>query len=699
MEYHDGQLCLTFAELTGGDDPVISPATLRQNVRRKNILSVQRGGGEGVRALYAWCAIPEKYKRKWIMRNGDPEEAMRQAMVKETVRTDARAREFYETYTYADADGRECHLSGRLIAEYTANASVLGELARLEDRRRRSARQSNTGLKTTWAVIAESAEKMRAAYGHTLPRSEARLKAKLREFRKDGYACLVSGKLGNTSSVKITREFGRLLVALKRSRVPVYTDAQLFDKANEEAAARGWKPLKSVSGMRKWLYSPEVEQLWYDAVYGEQAARQRFNRKHRTELPTRRDSLWYGDGTRLNLYYRGDDGKTRTTCVYEVVDAMSEVLLGYHISDTEDYEAQYMAYRMAVMTSGHKPYEIVHDNQGGHNKLERTTGGLLSKICRIHRPTQPYNGESKTIESIFGRFQAQVLHKDWRFTGQNVTARKQSSRPNVEFVKANEKEGLYTLDELKDAYARARKEWNEMPHPATGERRIDMYLRSVNEETPEVTAYDMIDMFWVFTDREITFTDQGLTLTVKGKKRQYEVFSEPGVPDHAWRRRNTYRRFVVAYDPCDPGGIRLYTRAADGGLRFERTAEPYIVIHRAKQDQRGTADDAFIRQEQEANTADRVERTAEGYGIAYAHGTAPEQHGLNTPKPKGLPKEAQRELERRMALYEGDPQETELGRYTKHVSMADWMDALDGGTPADSREDDKAAMRRAASKM
>lgn len=59
-----------------------------------------------------------------------------------------------------------------------------------------------------------------------------------------------------------------------------------------------------------------------------------------------RDALWYGDGTKLNLYYLGEDGKVRTTMVYEVMDAYSEVLLGYHISDAEDYEQQYHAYRM-----------------------------------------------------------------------------------------------------------------------------------------------------------------------------------------------------------------------------------------------------------------------------------------------------------------------------------------------------------------
>ena len=69
------------------------------------------------------------------------------------------------------------------------------------------------------------------------------------------------------------------------------------------------------------------------------------------------------------------------------------MLLGYYISDNEDYIAQYHAFRMAIQTSRHKPYEIVCDNQGGHKK--NAALGLFSKISRIHRPTAPYNGESK----------------------------------------------------------------------------------------------------------------------------------------------------------------------------------------------------------------------------------------------------------------------------------------------------------------
>lgn len=681
MEYYNKILCVTFAELTGGRDPVMKANTLKCNVQRSNIACARRGGGEGTQALYVWSSIPEKYRRRFVATYGDPEEKMREAMTKASIKIDAKARDYYEAYTYMDKDGQERHLTEKMIEEYTINASVLGELEKMAARRQAIRSSLNAPMSGAWDLILDSAERMRESYGHTLPGTLARLKTRLKAWKADGYQSVVSGKLGNSSALKITGDFLKLIVALKRSKVPVYTDAQLFEKANEIAEERGWKPIRSLSGMKKWLNSPSVEPLWYDAVYGEQAARQRYGRKHKTALPTRRDTLWYGDGTKLNLYYRDEQGKVRTTQVYEVIDAMSEVLLGYCISDTEDYEAQYHAYRMAIQKSGHKPYEIVYDNQGGHKKLD--SDGFIGKICRVHRPTQPYNGESKTIESVFGRFQAQVLHKDWRFTGQNVTAKKASSRPNVEFIEAN-KDSLYTLEELKDAYAAARKEWNEGVHPATGERRIDMYEKSVNEETQEVTLHDMVDMFWVFTKRMATFTDQGLQVTIKGEKRQYEVCSSPGVPDHEWRRKHTYERFIVAYDPYDFASIRLYTKGTDGSLRFERTAEPYILIHRALQDQQGTDDAKFIRQEQEANLQDRIERTVAGRTIAAEHGTDAEQQGLHSPKLKGTTAAVQRQIDHRMERYSQPPEQYQLGRHTKSLSLDDWLDVMEGGDDGDT---------------
>ena len=589
-------------------------------------------------------------------------------MIMSKVKKDENAELFFEEYRY-DKNGEQVPLPERIQAEYVWNASVLNALISELDTLRPK-RNMLGGSRNVWETLLARVEEWRGEYAHTLPGSEGRLKSLVNQYRPQNYAVLVSGKYGNSNTLKIEEEAGRYLVALKRSRVPVYTDMQIFEEYNRVAPERGWKPLKSPRSLREWLNSPRIEPLWYDAVHGEMKAHQRYGRKHKTELPSRRDSLWYGDGTKLNLYYKDEHGNVRTIGVYEVMDAYSEVLLGFHISENENYEAQYHAYRMALQTSGHKPYELVHDNQGGHKKLERVSDGLLAKISHIHRPTAPYSGQSKTIESAFGRFQSQVLHKDWRFTGQNITTKKASSRPNLEFIEAN-KDKLYTLAELKAKYVEARREWNEMKHPATGISRIGMYNTSVNEETEAVTARDMVDIFWVMTSRPSTFTSSGIEVTIGGKSRTYEVYSSPGVPDHEWRRRNTYKQFYVKYDPYDFGSVRLYWKDKGGEFRFERVAEPYMVIHRAIQDQ-GEGEAAFIRREQEANVQDRVERQVVAKEIEYEHGVAPEQHGLNTPKLKGITAEVQRQIDRRTKKYGQPPEEISLGRSTKVISNIGW---------------------------
>lgn len=670
MEYYNRTLCVTFSELTNGDNPIIRRSTLLSNVQRGNIQCARQGKGEGNYALYVYASLPMKYRMIFEAKYGKPADVLKAQELKEWVKEDGDARAFYEAFEY-DLNGVQTRLSQKLIDEYTSNASVLKLLWERMNELTATTHALGGGRRgDLWDIVFTQSEKLREVTGHTLPKNLARLKEKMSQFKKSGYEALISGKIGNKNTLKITEEAGRRLIALKRSRVPVLTDSQIFTAFNQECETKGWKPLKSVRSLKTWLESAAIEPLWHDAVYGEMSAHQKFDRRHKTQLPTMRDALWYGDGTKINLYYRDDEGKVRTTSVYEVIDAATEVFLGFCISDNEDYEAQYMAYRMAIQVSGHKPYEIVHDNQGGHKKLQNQR--FFDKLCHIHRTTAPYNGASKTIESVFGRFQQQVLHKDWRFTGQNITAKKDSSRPNMEFIEAN-KDKLYTYDELKVAYLKARTEWNEMAHPATGEQRMKMYEQSENPETPVVTTSNMIDMFWVTCDRMSTFTSSGIEITVKGKKRRYEVMSAPGVPDTEWRRKHTYQKFIVKYDPYDFSSIRLYWKDKAGELRFERVAEPYIVIHRAIQEQtEGEA--TFIRQQQKATEGSRIERQVAAKAIEYAEGVAPEQHGLSTPDLKGVTADVQRQIDRRTRKYSKEPEELSLGRVTKKVSKMDWSD-------------------------
>lgn len=635
MEYFNKMICVTVDELTQeyNGQRVTTFANYKQLCARNRIELAHRGGGLGGYVRIVYSSLPDRFRARFEEIHGNPEQILeQQKMEKKVLKIDKDARDFYMSHILPNGKT----LVDTKVDEYTINASVLGLVLTALNERMAKVKALGGGIpKDLWDKALDLSESYREDYNHTLPNTSRGFRDKMNAFKRDGYVVLISGKDGNENTLKITDEAGDQIIALKRSKVPVYTNSQLFAKYNEIAKDKGWKPLKSISSLVSFLERPEVKRRWYDAVHGELAAHQKYTRKHKTDLPSLRDALWYADGTKLNLFYKAYDenGKlqVRTTQAYEVMDAFSETLLGYFISDSENYEAQYNSFRMAIQTAGCRPYEIVTDNQGGHKKLEATQ--FFERICHVFRFTAPYSGQSKTIESTFGRFQAEILHQDWRFTGQNITTKRETSRPNLEFIEAN-KENLYTLEELKIAYAKAREAWNSAKHPAIRVARFEMYQNSVNPETTAVDQLDMIEMFWLTTQKPSTFTASGITIEVDKKKYTYEVLDGGKMPDLEFRKQHTFRQFYVMYDPQDMTQVRLYTKETNG-MRYIATAEPYVKVHRAIQEQK-PGEMAFIRQMDIRNKQERVNQQLEAAELEMAHGVAPEQFGLNRPRIKGL---------------------------------------------------------------
>ena len=653
-------------ELTQSDDgeAVMSRSAYDHLVTRGRVNVLRPGKGLGSYALIEYHSLPERFRLRFEAKYGNPEKIMKQEDM--PLAADSEAQKYYHEYLLPNGE----HLPEDKQTEYTLNARVLNALREMRGTQKAMRRACNNNTPVIWSNIFATAEELRKAYGHTLPKSEARLRDKLRQYTKEGYACLVSGKFCNANTLKITKAAGRQIVALRRCRVPVYTTKQLFEEFNRIAERRGWKRLASQSSLVQYLERPEIKPLWYDAVYGELAAKQLYARRNKTEMPTMRDSLWYGDGTKLNLFYKAvENGKTvvRSASVYEVIDAYSETLLGYAVSDTENFDAQFRAFRMAIETAGHKPYEIVTDNQGGQRS--KIAQKFFANICRINRPTAPYNAPSKSIESVFGRFQKQVLHEDWRFTGGNITS-KEAWKINREFLEAN-KEKLFTYEEMLEAYSVARSKWNAMKHYQTGIAHEEMYRTSVNPATERVTELDMIDLFWLTTERPSIFTADGITIQYQNRKYTYEVLTSDGTPDYAWRSENTGREFFVRFDPKSMNRALLYEQTPMG-LRYETVAYPYLTVRRNIQEQQ-ESDMELIRYNDEANKRERVRRQIEAHALELEHGVAPEQHGLRTPAIKGI---SEKEYERLADTVVVVPSEqysepVTVGEYTKAVSNLD----------------------------
>ena len=624
MEYYGNIIAVTVDDLTKADNgsAVMSYSCYKHLVIRRGVNILRPGKGYGSYALIEYASLPERFKARFVEKYGNPEDIMKKEQA--GLPQDQAAQRFFYDHILPNGE----HIPENKQEEYTINARVLNALQEMFNTQKAMRRACNNNTPVIWANIFKASEELRDAYHHSLPRSEARLRDKLREYAKEGYACLVSGKFGNRNTTKITKAAERQIIALRRCRVPVYSLPQMFEEYNRIAEKKGWKPLKSETSLRQFLERPDIKPQWYDAVYGELASKQLFSRHNKTLMPSMRDSLWYGDGTKLNLFYKAYEGGklvVKTAFVYEVADAMNDTLLGYAIGKSENFDLQYRAFRMAIETSGHKPYEIVTDNQGGQtSKIAQAF--FASIITHVSRTTSPYNPQSKTIERLFGEFQRQVLAKDWRFTGGNISA-KEAWKVNREFIDAN-KESLYTYEELLAAYANARQEWN-----AIGDR-MAAYLASANPESEAVSEIDMVNLFWIRTDRPSRFTADGITIQHQKQKYTFEVLTEDGMPDYEWRKVNTGKEFIVKFDPMKMDAALLFEQTPTG-LRYAATAYPYLTVHRNIQEQR-EGEMALIRHNDTENKRMRVLRRIENHALELEHGVAPEQNGLKTPVLKGI---------------------------------------------------------------
>lgn len=609
---------------------VESNSTYSQWVYRGHLNVVRRGGNGRVALVDAEQMRPD-IKAKVVELFGDPKDAYKLKLT-DYIEWDVEAEKFYREYRYND----DIPLPEDTQLQYTTEANILNAFKTLLNHVFANAKVKKGEV---WKNINEAVKNLnKERYPHKLPGNVRSLQRKYKGYLQGSYRNLVHKNFGNEFTAKLTAEGKQWALARWCNQVNRCASlAQLHVEYNEEAIVRGWKYIKDEKTFYNFLYDEEVQASWWGHRYGTKAANEKFGFKHTTKLPQRRDSLWYSDGTKMNIFYNDENGKKQTAWVYEVMDAYSEVLLGYHIfKGAESFTNQYPAYKNAIQFAGHRPYEIRFDNGGGHKKLMASE--FYNKLTRLAIRTQPHNGSSKSIESAFGRFQQQIMAKCWFFTGQNVTARKQASRANMEMINANVK-NLPTFEEACDKYKQMREEWNNSKHHLTGLSRLETYYSSENEKAPAIDIWDMVNIFWLWHTKNgkqqpITYTPGGLSFKVGKQDYEYLVVDEKGLPDMDFIDKNTDKKFFVKYDPELMDEVYLYEKD-HSGKRFVTSAKLKTVVHRAIQDQTDN-DVHYLYDVDQAKKEQRIKRHELTEELLEDLGMAAWQQGLNSPKIVGL---------------------------------------------------------------
>ena len=674
MELYNGILAVDIYDLTRADDgPAIMSKYIYIHLQQRGQISIlRRGGGLDHGVLIEYASLPTRFKTAFVAKYGDPEVQRIQQMME--FKYDQAAHDWY----YDEMRGVPSNLAER----YTINASVLkmlsGKRARMQ-----ASRKTSGGSGMAWDAILEESERLRGICGHTLPRS-MRLAELIRRFDAEGYGCLVSGKLGNDNSRTITEEMGQRILGLKRSVDPIYSIDMIWRQINVEAPSRGWRPLRSKSSITAFLQRTKAQ--WLDAEIGDTRAKMVLNRMHSTALPAVPNARWEGDGTKVNLYYRTyADGETRMASinVYEVVDIASEAMLGRAYGTRENFAMFYGALRNAAEKTGFLPYELVNDNQSSAKTAQAQE--WLSRYAHVARTTAPHNGPSKTIESIFGRFQQQVLHQYWNFTGQNVTSRRSSSRPNMDRILKNVA-ALPDRPGVIAQYEAAVEQWNNSLHPDQarypGLTRMQVYLSASCPDALRL-ADAARDTFWIKSEKPVMYTNAGFRFVVGGETYIMEVQDKDGYADLEWLDAHNGESFYYGYDPKDLSEIKLYSYNKTTGYRYVATAvhKPVIARDIWSQTER---DSAYIREMERRVNEHRVRRDLRNKQLEIEQGVAPEQHGLVSSTPTGMSRTEYERIAARLdeaafeeipvpdAAGEEETVPTRIGQIQKRISGLDY---------------------------
>ena len=205
VEYYEGRLCIPAKELV--ERGLVSEANYKKMAIRKKLDIARTARGLGNYALVAVDTLPAAMKE--AVKRAYPNLRIVRLVnwVRENYDYDQRAYAFF-------SDPEQCgvELPRRHVREYTVNAGVISAAVALYN----SAKAQHTvmGEAYDWDMMAEAIDVLKQEYGHTLPTSTLRFRKKVAEFKKKGYACLISGKFGNQSARKVDHKTERLILGL-----------------------------------------------------------------------------------------------------------------------------------------------------------------------------------------------------------------------------------------------------------------------------------------------------------------------------------------------------------------------------------------------------------------------------------------------------------------------------------------------------
>lgn len=386
------------------------------------------------------------------------------------------------------------------------------------------------------------------------------------DYKVNGLKCLISDKIGNSNSRKITPEISAWLIdRMSDPRKYSFEDvAQLY---NQTAKKQEWT-MVTTNAIKQHLRRPEILKVWFYRRHGKVAADNLLHSYMQRNRASFADAVWDMDGTALQLYYRDENGKKLLSdlYVYYIVDEHSTAVIGYSVAFTETTELVMEALKNTIQTHGYKPYQLRYDN--GRANISNAIKKLMNNMSRVSFPCTPNRGRVKIIETLQGHIEQRVLRGQANFKGGSPSTRNLDSKANPELLKEI-KGNLPTRDEVIQQLHQAIKEWNGRGEERDqygimqGETKLQQYKHE-HAQRIKLNYFEIMSLFTIeLTNNQdkqgkYTYRNQGIRIQLFNKTYNYIVPDPDGVGDFVFMNNNFEKKFTVKVNPDNPSVAYLY---------------------------------------------------------------------------------------------------------------------------------------------
>lgn len=509
---------------------IMTRANYSQMAFRGDFTVARQGKGKGNYALVVVDTLPDKYRDQVALIFPDSEAVMVAGWVRENYQRDQAAIVFFNDRNKTGLD-----LKPEKKEELIVNASVLNTCIRLYERAKTV--QRLMGNDYHWEKMAEAIKSLQQQYGHTLPTSPHRFRKKVAEYRKSGYASLLSGKFGNQCARRMSALEERVVVSIaclenqpynttvrEMYEMFVYGELEVWDYETGEVldpsrfARKGEAPwVPSEATIANYLNQQKNKII----IESRHRSRMTFMHEQMPHMHRHNGHFSLSQITMddVDLTRKLKDTKQRVHAYY-AYDVVSQCVLGAAYGRKKDQGLVVECFRDMFRLIAGQGWGIPAGIEVENHLMSEYREGFLKagEVFRSVHFCAAQNSQEKYAEPLNGAKKRSVIHKNHtgigRFYGKGKW-RTESKKVSDEFNDTYEDQEYFSWEQLVAEDRADNQEWNNSLHPDQkrfpGMTRWQVLVANIN---PTLRPFDKLTLSKYIGERVETSIRRNSTVRV-----------------------------------------------------------------------------------------------------------------------------------------------------------------------------------------